>query len=123
MAGTEPERIEDFAQLIMRLKDTYGVSESEIARRLGVSNSTVNHWVRRQRQAPRRETLEKIVKVFPRFTREEIFAAARRKTPGPLSPESEEQILELYRGLTKEQQEIAKLQLRALNEYNRSALS
>ncbi len=126
MANQDATSAEDLAQLLTRLKDDYGVSESEIARRIDVSAATVNNWVRRKRgtgRGPNPEKLRALHREFPRFSEDEIFAAAGRKTPGPLSPAAEERLLELFRGLTAEQQEIKELELRALNEHNRSALS
>lgn len=113
---------EDFAQLLARLRDEYGVNDSQIAAATGVSPSTVSTWNHRRRQ-PRPDALRALVKAYPKFTADEVFAAAGRKTPGPLSPAAEERLLELFRGLTAEQQEIKELELRALNDYNRSALS
>ncbi len=113
---------EDFAQLLARLRDEYGVNDSQIAAAIGVSPSTMSTWVHRRRQ-PRPDALRKLAARYPAFTEAEIFAAAGRKTPGPLSPAAEERLLELFRGLTAEQQEIKELELRALNEHNRSALS
>lgn len=122
MATDDATPTEDLAQLLARLKDEYGVNDSQIAAAIGVSVSTVNTWVHRKRQ-PRPEALHKLAARYPEFTEDEIFAAAGRKTPGPLSPAAEERLLELFRGLTAEQQEIKELELRALNEHNRSALS
>lgn len=115
-----PKRIEDFAQLIQRLKDTYGVSESEIARRIGVSITTVNNWVHRRRQAPRHATLEKLAAEFPKITRDEFFAAAGRATPGPLKPEATERLLTYFAELTEDQQQAKLVEMQALAEHNRS---
>lgn len=117
---------EDLAQLLARLKDEYGVSESEIARRIGVSAATVNNWIHRKRghgRGPNPEKLRALHREFGKFSEDEIFGAAGRKTPGPLSPDAEERILELFRGLTAEQQQSKEVEMRALNEHNRSALS
>ncbi|WP_432147896.1 helix-turn-helix domain-containing protein [Streptomyces sp. bgisy029] len=122
MATEDDTPTEDLAQLLARLKDEYGVNDSAIATAIGVSVSTVNTWVHRKRQ-PRPDALRALAAAYPRFTEDEIFAAAGRKTPGPLAPEAEERLLELFRGLTAEQQELQEIQLRALNEHNRSALS
>ncbi|MEV7491470.1 helix-turn-helix domain-containing protein [Streptomyces anulatus] len=122
MATDDATPAEDFAQLLARLKDTYKVNDSQIAESIGVSVSTVNTWVHRKRQ-PRPEALHKLASRYPKFSRAAIFAAAGRKTPGPISADAEERLLELFRGLTAEQQEMKELELRALNEYNRSALS
>lgn len=113
---------EDLAQLLARLKAEYSVNDSQIATAVGVSVSTVNTWVHRKRQ-PRPDALRALAAAYPKFTEDQVFAAAGRKTPGPLSPDAEERLLELFRGLTAEQQELQEIQLRALNEHNRSALS
>lgn len=122
MATEDAPPTDDLAQLLARLKAEYGVNDSQIATATGVSPSTVNTWVHRKRQ-PRPDALRALAAAFPKFTEDEIFAAAGRKTPGPLSPDAEQRLLELFRGLTAEQQEIKELELRALNEHNRSALS
>ena len=119
----KPERTEDLAQLLARLKDTYGVSESEIARRIGVAPSTVNSWTNRTRggkRGARPEKLRALAAAFPKFTEAEIFAAAGRETPGPLSPDAEARIVELYGRLTAEQQRMIEAQMRAVDELNRT---
>lgn len=120
------EHPEDLAQLIKRLKDHYQVNESQIARAIGAAPATVNAWVNRKRgtgRGPNAEKLRALAAAYPAFTEGEIFAAAGRKTPGPLSPDAEERILALYRGLTAEQQEMKEVEMRALVERNQSALS
>ncbi|MCI3153185.1 hypothetical protein ELQ39_15740 [Streptomyces sp. GB4-14] len=120
---TDQERTEDLAQLLARLKDVYDVNDSEIARRIGVAPATVNAWVHRRRGGGRgvkRESLEALADAFPKFTREEIFRAAGRESPGPLPPEAEARVLELWRGLTEEQQRLKEIELRALGEANRT---
>lgn len=123
MESSEPARAEDLAQLITRLMDTYSVSGSEIARRIDVSPATVNAWIHRKRggtRGPARETLQALAREFPKFTEAEIFAAVGRRTPGPLSPDAETRVQELYRELTAEQQSIIEAQMRAVVEMNRS---
>ncbi|MFJ3170592.1 XRE family transcriptional regulator [Streptomyces roseus] len=107
---------EDLAQLIQRLKDTYGVNESEIARAIGAAPATVNSWVNRTRggtRGPRRELLEQLAAQYPAFTRDEIFAAAGRRTPGNLSENVEQELRETFAELTDEQQKLALIQMRA----------
>lgn len=113
---------EDFAQILKRLKDEYGdktgpLSDSEIARNIGVSPGTVNTWVHRKR-TPRPDAIRALAKAYPKFSVSELSEAAGRKAPGPLSPEAEERLLELFRGLTKEQQEMKEIELRALRDSN-----
>ncbi|MFE5628432.1 helix-turn-helix domain-containing protein [Streptomyces sp. NPDC056543] len=110
---------EDFAQLLARLKDEYGgLSDTEVGRRVGVSHATVNTWVHRKR-IPSAKNLEAIAAAFPKFSRDELFAATERKVPGKLSPDRAERIMRLIEGLTAEQQDFTEAQLRGLNEVNR----
>ncbi|MGA5424578.1 helix-turn-helix domain-containing protein [Streptomyces lavendulocolor] len=120
----EAERTENLAQLIKRLKDTYDVTESEIARRIGVAPATVNAWVHQKRgtgRGPNPDKLRALAVAFPKFSEPEIFAAAGRKAPGPLSPDAEERVLQLWRKLTAEQQEMKEIEMRALAERNHSS--
>ncbi|MER7046716.1 helix-turn-helix domain-containing protein [Streptomyces jumonjinensis] len=120
METTDETPGEDFAQILKRLKDEYGIrSDSEIARRIDVSPATVNTWVHRKRR-PRDEAIRALAAAFPRFSREELSAAAGRQAPGPLSPDAEQRIIELFRELTKDQQEFTETQLRALRDANRT---
>ncbi|MFB6813059.1 XRE family transcriptional regulator [Streptomyces sp. NPDC056347] len=123
MESHEQQEPEDLAQLIARLKDTYSVSDSEIARRISVSPATVNAWVHRKRgtgRGPNKDKLRALAAAFPKFTPDEIFAAAGRRTPGPLNPEARDRILALIDELTEDQQEITEIQIRALVDRNRS---
>ncbi|GGS81681.1 helix-turn-helix domain-containing protein [Streptomyces griseoviridis] len=120
---TDQERTEDLAQLLARLKDEYNVSESEIARRIGTGASTINAWANRTRggkRGPNPEKLRALAREFPKFTEDEIFAAAGREAPGPPSLEGEERILRLWRQLTAEQQRAKEVEMRALGEMNRT---
>ncbi|WP_330349229.1 XRE family transcriptional regulator [Streptomyces sp. NBC_00582] len=119
----DQERTEDLAQLLARLKDHYGVNESEIARRIGVAPATVNSWTNRTRggkRGVRPSSIAALAREFPAFSEDEISRAAGRETPGPLSPDSEARILELWRGLTADQQRSKEVELRALNDFNRT---
>lgn len=109
---------EDFAQALAALKADYKVSDSEIARRIDVSPATVNSWVHRKR-SPRDDAIARLSKAFPRYSVKRLSDAAGRKAPGPLSPEAEARLLELFKGLTEEQQGMAEIQLRALRDSNR----
>jgi transcriptional regulator with XRE-family HTH domain len=117
------ERTEDLAQLLARLKSTYDVNESEIARRIGVTPATINAWVHRRRgtgRGPALKNLRALAEQFPKFTLAEISAAAGRTAPGPLDEDAETRILEYWRGLTAEQQRMKEIELRALNEANKA---
>jgi transcriptional regulator with XRE-family HTH domain len=120
------ERTENLAQLIKRLKDEYQVNESEIARAIGVAPATVNSWtlgIRGTKRGPNKEKLRALAEAFPKFTEEEIFAAAGRKAPGHLTPDAKQRLLALIEELTEDQQELQEIQIRAVVESNRSASS
>lgn len=111
-----PAAGEDLAQLIKRLKETYGVSDSEIARAIGAAPATVNAWVHRKRgtgRGPNPDKLRAIAAAYPKFTEDEIFAAAGRKVPGDLRPEARDRIMRLIEELTPEQQDLAEATLQA----------
>lgn len=119
----DQERPLDLAQLLALIKDVYHVNETEIARRIGVSTATVNAWVHRKRgtgRGPNRESLRALARQFPQFSEDVVFRAAGRQTPGPMNSEGEARIIELWRGLTEEQQRSKEVELRALNEFNRT---
>lgn len=114
---------EDFADLLNRLKSTYDVNESEIARAINVAPATVNAWVNRKRgtgRGPRPDTLRALSAAYPKFTVAEIFASTGRKAPGPLAPEAEARLMELFRELTPEQQAMKEIEMRALRDANRA---
>ncbi|MEW2400297.1 helix-turn-helix transcriptional regulator [Streptomyces sp. NPDC046862] len=107
----------DVADLITRIKDQRGVTETEIAKRIGVHVSSVNNWVHRK-STPRPEALHALAREFPEVTAEEMFAAAGRKTTEPVSPEVEVRLLQLFRSLTSGQQAMVEIQLRGLVRHN-----
>ncbi|MFG3349561.1 hypothetical protein ACGF1Z_31445 [Streptomyces sp. NPDC048018] len=113
---------ENLAQLIKRIEDTYGVSQSEIARRIGVAPATVNSWKLAKRggtRGPNAEKLRAIAREFPKFSEERVFEAAKRLAPGPLDADAEQRLLDLFRGLTEEQQRAKLIEMRALNDANK----
>lgn len=122
MADTE--RTESFAQLMARLMAEYNVNESQIARALGLNTGTVYTWTSGKRggkRGPRPATLRALHEAYPKFSEAEINAAVGRAAPGPMDPDAEQRVLELYRGLTAEQQRMKLIELAALNDANQSA--
>ncbi|MFD7410117.1 helix-turn-helix transcriptional regulator [Kitasatospora purpeofusca] len=111
--NTVDESGETLPQLIRRVQDDRpDLTQTEIARRAGVSVSAVNTWATGSR-VPSRKSCEKLADALGE-PRERVFAAANRRTPGPLAPDAEERLLELYRRLTAEEQRIVQRQLAAL---------
>lgn len=116
------ERTENLAQLIKSIRDEYDVSESEIARRIGVAPATVNAWTHGKRggkRGPNPDKLRALAGAFPKYTEERVFAAARRAAPGPLDADAEQRLVDLFRGLTEEQQRAKLIEMSALNEANK----
>lgn len=114
--------VEDFAQALAALKTEYQVSDSDIARTIGVSSAAVGTWVHRQKK-PRRPSVVALAQAYPKFTEERLFAALGRERPGPLGKDAEDRLMELFRELTAEQQEMKEIEMRALAERNRSQFS
>jgi transcriptional regulator with XRE-family HTH domain len=107
----------DIADLITRIKNRHDVTETEIAKRIGVHVSTVNNWVHRK-STPRPDAIHALAREFPEHTAEEIFTAAGRKAPGPITPDAEQRLLQLFKGLTAQQQELLEIQIRGLVDHN-----
>lgn len=121
--GSDRERVEDLAQMLRRVMDEKALTQTEIARRVGVHVSTVNLWVQRKRglgRGPSRDTLTKLADALGESPRS-VFAAAGRKVPGPLSPDAEARVLEIFRDLTAEQQRMFETQMRAVREDNEAS--
>jgi transcriptional regulator with XRE-family HTH domain len=114
--------VEDFAQALAALKDEYQVSDTDIAKAVGVSSAAVGTWVHRKRK-PRRPAVVALAQAFPKFTEERLFTALGREAPGPLDAAAEDRLLELFRELTAEQQEMKEIEMRAIAERNRSQFS
>jgi transcriptional regulator with XRE-family HTH domain len=120
---TEPNPpAEDFAQALAALKDEYRASDTDIAKAVGVSSSAVGTWIHRKRK-PRRAAVVALAAAYPKFTEERLFRALGREAPGPLDAAAEERLLDLFRELTAEQQEMKEIEMRALGERNRSQFS
>ena len=116
MPGVSAEQ-PDIADLVSQIKDAHHVTETEIARRIGVHISTVNNWVHRK-STPRPDAIHALAREFPDHSAEQLFAAAGRKAPGPISVEAEQRLLQLFRGLTAHQQQILEIQVRGLVDHN-----
>jgi transcriptional regulator with XRE-family HTH domain len=115
-SGPEPPAEETFAQVLRALKDEYGVSDSEIARRIDAHVSTTNNWAH-GKALPRDGALLKLAALFPKF-KKRLFAAAGKRPPAPLSPDRREAVLKVFDRLTEEQQEMLLIQARAVADSN-----
>jgi transcriptional regulator with XRE-family HTH domain len=121
-----PQRATNLAELLERIRTLYEVTDSEIARRIGVSTSTVSTWKLGQRgngRGPRADTLRLIAETFPEIPAAEVFSAAGRPVPGAVTKDAEQRLLDYIRELTAEQQAAFEAQLRVTVEHNRSSRS
>ncbi|MFD7774326.1 helix-turn-helix domain-containing protein [Streptomyces sp. NPDC059753] len=118
MQTDESPTSETFAQVLAELMTEYKVNGSEVARAIGVSVSTVNTWLHGKR-TPRPDAIRQLAGAFPKYTETRLATAADRRMPGPLSTDAKERLLEVFEGLTAEQQEMLEIQARALRDSNR----
>lgn len=119
---TPTPQAEDLAQLLNRVMDKRGLTRTEIAHRAGVSVSIVSAWASRKRgtrRGPSHAVLERLADALGE-PRERVFAAAARKTPGPLTDDKRQAVLAVFAELTEEQQETKLVEMRALVEHNRT---
>ncbi|MFJ1869916.1 helix-turn-helix domain-containing protein [Streptomyces chartreusis] len=113
-----PEPAEEtFAQVLAALKDEYGASDSEIARRIGAHVSTVNNWGHGKAN-PRPAAVRKIAAEFPKFTEARLFAALGKRPPAPLSADERSEVLDVLDRLTEEQRRMLLIQARAVADSN-----
>lgn len=107
---------ETLAQVLAEIKDEHGLTETEIARRIGLHVSTVNNWAN-GKAAPRQLALVKLADEFPKYKRR-LFAAAGKRAPAPLAPDRREAVLGIFDRLTEEQQNLLLIQASAVAESN-----
>lgn len=120
---TPAEQAPDLADLIRRIMDEHNVTRSGIAARIGSTTSTVSAWTLRKRGAgsrgPNPDKLRALAEAFG-IPEREVFAAAGRKVPGPLSPDKNERVLAVFAELTAEQQAAFEAQMKAVADLNRT---
>lgn len=109
---------ETFAEVLAELMDEYHVSQSDIARAIEGSPSTVSLWLR-GRRTPRNDTIRTIAEAYPKYTVKRLTEAVGRKPSAPLTPDRRERVLDIFDQLTEEQQEIMLIQGKALADSNR----
>lgn len=111
---------ETFAQALAALKRAYGVSDSEISRRIGTHHSTVSNWANGNAN-PRAGAIRKLAQEFPKFTEKRLFAAVGKRAPAPLSPDRRERLDKIFDRLTEEQQEMLLIMASAAADSNEQA--
>lgn len=119
---TRASEAETFAEVLAALKDAYGVSDTEIARRLSahgvqVSVAAVNTWVHGKR-IPRAATVRALAELFPKFGVDRLSAAAGKRAPAPLSPTDRDEVLGMLDRMTEEQRRMLLIQAKAVADSN-----
>ncbi|MGW0984338.1 helix-turn-helix domain-containing protein [Streptomyces xiamenensis] len=116
---TENREPEDIARLLQRVMGETGLNQSDIARRSGIPTATVSAWARGTRVPSSgqegRAKLRALAEAIPGVTVAEVFDAAGFSTPGHLTPDAEQRILELYRNLSTGRQKAALQVVEALH--------
>ncbi|MER8219745.1 helix-turn-helix domain-containing protein [Streptomyces sp. NPDC094143] len=107
---------ETLGQVLAAIKDELGLTETEIANRIGSHVSTVNNWAH-GKAFPREPALLKLAEAFPRY-RARLFAATGKRSPAPLSDDRREAVLKVFDRLTEEQQQMLLIQANAVAEAN-----
>lgn len=115
---TGDRQAEGMAALLKRVMAQTGMTQSEIAERSEIPLATVNAWITGRRspgKGPKAATmLRRLADVLPGVTVKDVFEAAGRTVPGPVTPEGQQLILDLYRTLSPGRQKLAEQMLRAL---------
>src|SRR5438067_8445873 len=110
--------VEDIAALLKRVMTESGMSQSEIAERSGVPLATLNAWITRRRSPGRgtvvSDRLRRLADVLPGASRREVFEAAGRTVPGPLTSDAQRRVVELFVGLSSGRQKLALQMLETL---------
>ncbi|MFI1021306.1 helix-turn-helix domain-containing protein [Streptomyces olivaceus] len=109
---------ETFAQVLAELMTTYKVNQSDVARAVGGSPSTVSTWIN-GRKVPRDDAIRRLAEAYPRYTVQRLSAAAGRKAPAPLTPDRRDRVLGYMDQLTEEQQQFLEIQAKALADSNK----
>lgn len=119
-------RPETLAQLLRRVMDEHpDLTQTELARRVGVSISAINTWrsgARGSGRGPAEKNLRALAEALRTYgvTEAELTAAADRKVPGPLDPNGEQRVLELYRQLSAAEQRFIERQMQGLATEDRT---
>lgn len=116
MEKPQPAANETLGQVLAAIKDEYGLTETELANRIGSHVSTVNNWSH-GKAAPRQPALLKLAALFPSY-KTRLYAAAGKRAPAPLSEDRRAAVLREFDRLTEEQQEMLLTQVRAVADSN-----
>jgi transcriptional regulator with XRE-family HTH domain len=110
MGGRMKNEHATFAERVRQLRKESGLTQTQLADYIGVSQATVGNWETGVREVPRGDNLIKLAEAFG--LKPEEFMKTRRK--GAHGSPEEAQLLAAFRVLPKERQLIAIKLLEAL---------
>ncbi|MER5694860.1 helix-turn-helix domain-containing protein [Streptomyces mirabilis] len=115
--------MDDLAALIARVMDERGWTLTTLARRSGVSTSTIHSWKSGDRATGSRGPSPALLRKFAEgagLTVAEVFEAAGRTIPAPMDDESERRFLHLFRSLDTEDRKVVEATMQAMSERQKS---
>lgn len=115
--------VDDLAALIERVMDEKDWTLSTLARRSGISTSTLHSWKSGDRATGSRGPSPALLRKFAEgagLTVAEVFEAAGRTIPAPMDDESERRFLHLFRSLDAEDRRILESTMQAMSERKKS---
>ncbi|MGW2861849.1 helix-turn-helix domain-containing protein [Streptomyces sp. NPDC001205] len=115
--------MDDLKALIERVMTDKDWTLSTLARRAGISTSTLHSWKSGDRATGSRGPSPALLRKFADgagLPVAEVFEAAGRVVPAPMDDEDERQFLHLLRTLDDGDREIVKATMRAMSERQRS---
>ncbi|MGW2010963.1 helix-turn-helix domain-containing protein [Streptomyces nigrescens] len=116
--------VDALAKLIERVMDERDWSLSTLARRAGISTSTLHSWKSGDRGTGSRGPSPKLLRKFAEgagLTVAEVFEAAGRYVPAELAPDEERRFLHLLRTLSAEDRRVLEATMTAMQERNAQA--
>lgn len=116
--------VDDLARLITRVMDEKGWTLSTLARRSGLSTSTLHSWKNGDRatgsRGPSPDKLRQLA-TGSGLTVAEVFEAAGRHVPAAVDDEEERRFLHLFRSLAREDRRVVEATMQAMRDRQSSA--
>ncbi|MGW1997203.1 helix-turn-helix domain-containing protein [Embleya sp. NPDC001921] len=115
--------MEELTRVIQARLDELGWTWAELSRRSGVSETTLSSWRRKARgtgsRGPSPDLLRAVANALG-IAVATIFEAAGRMVPREMTPEEEQEFLEIYRSLNADGRAMTLASMRALIKARRS---
>lgn len=115
--------VDDLAALIERVMDEKDWTLSTLARRSGISTSTLHSWKSGDRATGSRGPTPTLLRKFAEgagLTVAEVFEAAGRHVPAPMDDESERRFLHMWRSLDGADRKVIEATMQAMTERQNS---